>query len=676
MRLMIKEVDSSVPTICLNMIVKNESRIIRRLLDSVAGFIDCYCICDTGSTDDTVEIINKFSEETGIQGKVVQEPFKNFAHNRSFALQACNGMSDYALLLDADMIFEVNNFDKKKLGEADSFCLLQGNDSFYYKNMRIVRNNGMYKYVGVTHEHVATPPGNHNVNIKKDELFIRDIGDGGSKNDKFERDIRLLLEGIKEEPNNVRYHFYLANSYKDSGHFEEAIEYYKKRIDMGDWEQEVWYSNYNIANIYEHQGKMGDALYYWMECYNLNPLRLESIYKIVHHYRVVGKCKSAKMFYDLAKKALSQGIDKDDYLFLQNDVYTYLFDYEFSIIACYVNIFNTNDAVVSIFNNSDDYNIISNTLSNMKFYKDVLKPRIKMDLSFREEIMVGDKPIMFNSSSCSLLKKTDASGYALNIRMVNYRIDGNGNYLDCDQHIITNNRYIEMDKKLRIKMEKTFDVDYEDKRYLGIEDIRIFTDDVDENGEDQLIFMGTSQHKDGKIGMLTGIYDTNARVIDSIEIKPSFVDSYCEKNWVHFKYAKYGNTNHLIYKWYPLEICKINKETNQLDLIETKHTCPRIFSHARGSTPGVVFNNEVWFILHIVAYETPRHYYHIFAVFDLDMNFLRHSSPFKFEGEPIEYCLGLVVEDDRVITTYSTWDGTTKLVTYDKSYIDELIKYK
>jgi tetratricopeptide (TPR) repeat protein len=128
------------------------------------------------------------------------------------------------------------------------------------EDIRIIKNDDTFEYLGVTHEYVSTPPGNHNVNIKKDELFIRDVGDGGSKSDKFERDIRLLLEGIIDEPNNVRYHFYLANSYKDSGHFEKAIEFYKKRIAMGDWEQEIWYSNYNIANIYEHLGKMGDAV--------------------------------------------------------------------------------------------------------------------------------------------------------------------------------------------------------------------------------------------------------------------------------------------------------------------------------------------------------------------------------------------------------------------------------
>ena len=44
-------------TICLNMIVKNEGKIILRLLESVVSIVDCYCISDTGSTDNTIELI-------------------------------------------------------------------------------------------------------------------------------------------------------------------------------------------------------------------------------------------------------------------------------------------------------------------------------------------------------------------------------------------------------------------------------------------------------------------------------------------------------------------------------------------------------------------------------------------------------------------------------------------
>ena len=46
-----------------------------------------------------------------------------------------------------------------------------------------------------------------------------------------------------------------------------------------------------------------------------------------------------------------------------------------------------------------------------------------------------------------------------------------------------------------------------------------------------------------------------------------------------------------------------------------------------------------------------------------------------FEGEPIEYCLGIIVEKDRVIMPYSSWDRNTKIAIYDKAMIDERMKY-
>ena len=104
---------------------------------------------------------------------------------------------------------------------------------------------------------------------------------------------------------------------------------------------------------------------------------------------------------------------------------------------------------------------------------------------------------------------------------------------------------------------------------------------------------------------------------------------------------------------------------------------PKIFSHIRGSTCGFKYNNEIWFIVHIVSYEVPRYYYNMFAIFDAKMDkLLRYSAPFKFEGAPIEYCIGMIVEEDRVIIPYSTWDKTTKLAIYNKNYINELLVYK
>ena len=332
-------------------------------------------------------------------------------------------------------------------------------------------------------------------------------------------------------------------------------------------------------------------------------------------------------------------------------------------------ISNINDSVVKILNNSSDDSILTNTMSNLKFYKDNL-PNIKLiDLSFSEYFDIGNVKKKFFSSSASITPNQSKNGYMINIRLVNYWMDENGGYLNCDDCIISNNKYIEIDKNFKVTKEKTFEVKLEEKRYIGIEDIRIFPDQNDYN---KLVFMGTSQHKNGTIGMLYGDYNPLNDYINSQEIKPSFCESWCEKNWVYFRYK---NENRVIYKWSPIHICKINSNTKELDIVEIKEGMPKIFLHVRGSSPGFKYKDNYWFLLHIVSYESPRHYYHILAIFDEEMNFKKHSAPFKFEGESIEYSLGLIVENDRVIIPYSTWDRTTKIAVYNKNLIDERIKY-
>ena len=674
--------NNTTPTICLNMIVKNESKIITRLFDSVLPIIDCFCICDTGSTDNTVEIINTYFNNKGIPGKVVVEPFKNFCHNRNFALKSCLGMSDFVLLMDADMVLEINDFNKNILSNIDHFSILQGNDNFFYQNVRIVRNNGLYSYTGVTHEYINTPSNSCSFNLDKHMIFIRDLGDGGAKHDKFERDVRLLTQGIIDEPNNDRYHFYLANSYHDSGHFEKAIEFYKKRISFGGWKEEVWYSYYRIGLCYNNMGKFPDALFYWMEGYDFYPERLEGLYEIIKHYRVLGKQRLSYVFYEIAKKILDQNNIRTNYLFLQDDIYRSRIYYEYTIIAAYLSINNVNDEIILFLNNSNNESEINNLFQNMKFYKDILKPSNKIILDNKITPMINNEETILTSSSSCLIPNKNTDGYLINIRYVNYFITSEGSYLNCDRYIITGNEYIEYDKNFNIINKKFMDIDFDNRRYIGIEDIRIF-----ENENNELIFIGTGYHKNETIGIVTGKYNIDNGKLNPIELKQNFNNSGCEKNWV---FVNYNNSTHVVYDWNPLKICKINDE-NKLNIIETKKM-PSIFSRVRGSTCGFTYSkkigsnnngnisidimeDEIWFINHLVSYESPRHYYHIISVFDSSMNLLRYSAPFKFEGDPIEYCLSIIVEDERVLINYSTWDRTTRIGIYDKKYIDSIVKY-
>ena len=669
-------------TLCLNMIVKNESKIIKRLFDSVISIIDSYCICDTGSTDNTIQIIEDYFKEKGISGKIVQEPFQNFCHNRNFALQSCIGLSDYVILLDADMILEITNFDKSILNSAQSFNILQGNNSFYYQNLRIVRNNGLYKYVGVTHEYIDIPKNSTIINLNKPDIFINDVGDGGAKSDKFERDIRLLTDGIKDEPNNHRYYFYLANSYHDLGKYEEAIPFYIKRIEFGGWQEEVWYSYYRLGLCYKNLNKFANALYYWLEGYDFYPNRLEALYEIIKYYREKSKHKLCYKFYNLANEILEQNFNKDAYLFLHNNVYTYQIYYEYTIFAAYCGIKNIDKQIISVFNNSNNNMEFDNVLSNMKFYKQILQKKTLYYLDSSINSNINNENVKFVSSSSCLIKKPNSDGYFCNIRYVNYYIEPNGSYKNCEKHIISINKFVEFDKNFNIIKDEWMDLIYDGRLYIGVEDVKIYYD----NYKNKILYIGTGFHCNNQIGIVSGDYDINNNKFAINELKQTFNQSSCEKNWI---FVDYKGENHVIYCWYPLRICKL--ENNNLNIVESK-TMPKIFSRVRGSSCGYIYNKkvgennngnividitepEIWFINHIVSYESPRHYYHIISVFDSSMNLLRYSAPFKFEGESIEYCLSIIVEHDRVLINYSTWDRTTRIGIYEKNYIESIVKY-
>ena len=348
----------------------------------------------------------------------------------------------------------------------------------------------------------------------------------------------------------------------------------------------------------------------------------------------------------------------------------YKLEYEYSLFAFYNGIKNIDKQIITVFNNCEDYNIIRNVLSNMKFYKHVLNPEKIINLNLSMNHVFNGISYFFNSSSSCIIPNKTKDGYLLNVRLVNYRITEDGNYVDWGgKHIVTMNKYIELSKDFEIQYEQLLEPTYEDVLHIGTEDVRIF------NHKNVISFLGTIYYNNNKnVGIVHGVYDIKIKnQLDGTQIIPIFnTNSECEKNWVYFNY---NGELRVVYNWFPLKICKINEGNNTiLELIEEK-PMPNLFKYARGSTCGAEYNNEIWFVIHIVSYESPRHYYHVIVVFDKNMNILRYSAPFKFEDICIEYCLGLIVEDSRVIMSYSTMDRTTKIATYNKTYIDGILVY-
>ena len=663
--------------ICLNMIVKNEAKVIRRLLETVYRLIDKYCICDTGSTDNTMDIIREFFLEKGIDGEIFQEPFRDFGYNRSYSLKKCDHSKfadiDYILLLDADMYLSgpaLNDPDefKRTLGAKDVYYLLQGSDRFYYKNVRIVRPRKGYYYWGVTHEYVKTTENTTYGSIEKNQLFIQDIGDGGSKMDKFERDIKLLNRGLEEIPNNDRYTFYLANSYRDACQPENAIQTYKKRIEIGGWIEEVWYSYYSIGKCYQSMNDMPNAIYAWLEGYNYYSRRIETLYEIVQYYRMTNKHQLAQLFYKIADNQRTIHPMTNDYLFLQKDVYDYKLDYEMSIIGYYTNPDRLDLPACSmkvISQSNADEAILRNVLSNYKFYVTkiqdyaVITPEISSMIRLFDTI--GDSCVIereYNPSTPSICR-IDENTLAICRRYVNYKIDDKGGYVNRDK--IRTKNVIGIISSGQIVKEFLMPYDQSlDNVYVGLEDVRIYSSTP--NVLSYNANRGLAPHK---ITIELGSVDYTTESF----IESSLVDAEkdIEKNWV-----KIPNQSTIVYGWSPLSIGSIAN----CKFIEThQYETPNFFRHLRGSTNGVQMGDEIWFICHIVSYEDRRYYYHLVVVLDsADFKVKRYTKLFTFEKEKVEYTLGFVEYDpESLLIGYSVMDRETKYMVVRKDTIESMM---
>ena len=685
-----------IPKICLNMIVKNESKVILRLLESVLPIVDSYCICDTGSTDNTIEIIESFFKQHNIEGRIVNEPFQDFGYNRTFALNSCIGApnADYLLLLDADMVLRINpDICKKKFRKSlikDAYFIFQGSDTFFYKNVRILRNDPEYSYWGVTHEYVKTTPQSVSQEIDKSILFINDIGDGGSKQDKFERDIRLLLKGLEENPGNDRYTFYLANSYSNINENEKAIEYYKKRIEIGGWNQEIWFSYYSIGKCYKNMGDMVNAVHYWMEGYQYFPNRIENLYQIINYYRKDGKNVLAHSFYELADYERNKD-NSIDHLFLEKDIYEYKLDYEFTILAYYRNIQKRDvphSCMKVLSHPYSDESTNKNVLSNYKFYvkplKDMESPFPENNLRLLKSIGVNkgniDKNVFVSSTPSLCIDTSNKNRLVVNVRYVSYRINEKGGY-SYDKNICTKNVTATIDMTYPRSWTKglEFELKYNncyDDLYVGLEDIRIFSNN-------ETVFFNANRGlgynkmmiETGKL--MLGSASTSSHLIYTDDQKD------IEKNWVLFKN---GNRElKMIYGWYPLKIGNIEDdpekkidEKNQILkklVITSEEETPNFFRWVRGSTNGITIDDEVWFICHIVSYEDRRYYYHIFIVLDLNtMKLKRYTRLFNFEGEKVEYTLGFAYmeKEKQFLIGYSVMDRESKYMTVSKENVNTL----
>ena len=302
------------PTICLNMIVRNEAHIVHEVLDCVAPYISYWVIVDTGSEDGTQDVIRGHMAKLGIAGEIHERPWKNFGHNRSEALDLAQGHADYIWVVDADDLV-IGTPDFSQLS-ADSCELRYGPaDGFTYWRQQVFRDGLPWKYGGVVHEFIMCDEPFRIQRLLGDYyLDSRRLGGRNLDPQKYARDRDLLLVEVERDPDDSRSVFYLAQSYFDLGDFANARRWYQRRAEMGGWEEEVYYS---LLRVGESMLRLGEP---WPEtqdaflrAYESRPTRAEALHAIACYYRSNGRFQLGHMF---AQRAASIPVPAEDILFV------------------------------------------------------------------------------------------------------------------------------------------------------------------------------------------------------------------------------------------------------------------------------------------------------------------------------------------------------------------------
>lgn len=333
------------------LMVKNESAVIERCLNSLKGMVNRIILVDTGSTDDTV----KRATDTGLIYAVDRQPWVDFGTNRTSAFAVAGEYGDYVLIVDADQTME-GEFDFRT--GADAYNIMLHHGDLRYPLPRLLKATKPWRWDGATHECLlCSEP--FTKGLMPSLIQIEHADSHRRKTDKTEDDIRLLEKQVAEsvDPRAV---FYLARSYDDAGR-REAREVYEQRLLLGGYEEEKFYSLYRI-------GMLSGQDDYLMRAWQMRPERWEPVAELCRRLNVkqqyrVSNALSTAVLAHAQRSAYPEG------LFVHRPAYDYGLKLEHSISCYYLGKKHEGaEACIHVLQANPPMNIRAAVERNLKFY--------------------------------------------------------------------------------------------------------------------------------------------------------------------------------------------------------------------------------------------------------------------------------------------------------------------
>lgn len=328
--------------ICLSMIVKNEVRVLPRLFRSIKDYVDYYVIVDTGSTDDTIALIRREMSQYGIDGEVHEREWVNFGVNRqqSLELAVASGKSRWLLIIDADEELGVSDPRfYEHLEPGVSYDIEKHHSGIRYAVPHLIDIRATeWRWKGPVHNYLVHVGGSKQRSLRQDVWIIYHTGEGAkshgvTQEQKHLRDAALLEEELRQHPESARSQFYLAQSYKDAGRLQQALEAYRKRVGMRGWVEETFVAQLEVGKMGVLLGEPEEViLQSFLAAYELRPTRAEPLHELARYFRQKKQYGRAFLF---AKAGLQVPRPKDS-LFIAQEIYDWRLLDELGVAAYWI----------------------------------------------------------------------------------------------------------------------------------------------------------------------------------------------------------------------------------------------------------------------------------------------------------------------------------------------------
>jgi tetratricopeptide (TPR) repeat protein len=343
----------------LTQIMKNESHVATRMLESIKNIVDGICIVDTGSTDNSIQIVKDWGVSNNIETYIFERAFDDFEKSRNFSIDKAreiflsrnDGNDYYGFWLDFDEELILEPSFKKASINKDLYMFNTYIGQMKYTRNELYRLSKPFRFYGPIHEFIVCDDKNITSGLMEG-IRVNVSMDGASwKSDvptKYKEHAVVLERYIDANRIDPRWIFYTAQSWHDSAsvpnnreeneeRWRRAIKYYKERANRVDgYAEEIYYSLYRIGvimlNLEEPWNNTKAQL---LKAYTNDPLRGESIKTIIDYYLRIGDWNNAYLYSSFAVKCFH---GKTPYpsrlLFIDQSLYEWKF-LEVHAAACF-----------------------------------------------------------------------------------------------------------------------------------------------------------------------------------------------------------------------------------------------------------------------------------------------------------------------------------------------------